>query len=64
MTRREYNEKRDRYNVLFDKWFCPKPTITPEEYREMFALRDELCSYDQHQAFLEAVANGEISPIS
>lgn len=64
MTHREYNEKSFRFNILFEKWFCPLGNISPDELREMFALRDEMCKFDEHQSFLEAVASGEVSPIS
>lgn len=61
MNKKEYTHKEYRFSVLFDKWFCPNPTITPAEMREMSALRDELAAYDQDRAFFEAVRRGEIS---
>ena len=64
MTKREYITKRNRYDVLFDKWFCKNPSIMPDEIREMDRLRDDLTAYERHHAFLAAVNSGDISPIS
>lgn len=64
MNKAEYIRKQRRFDALFDKWFCPQPSITPDEIREMDRLRDDLTAYDRHHAFLHAVNSGEVSPIS